>query len=189
PGFVGSARASIGPTKRWVGSRPLSGEDLVCRGRSDRSLAAPILCSCQYATSMPTYSVASQGREMPLPKSVAPFNKHVTNGITKHFAGWVPGFGIVTHVGRRSGRTYRTPVNVFQHGNKYVVALTYGADTDWVRNVIAAGGCGLETRGRTVRLTDPRLFTDPTRSEVPAFARWALGLMRADDLLELRVRR
>src|SRR5262249_44202433 len=67
--------------------------------------------------------------------------------------------------------------------------LTYGADTDWVRNVIAAGGCGLETRGRTVRLTDPRLFTDPTRSEVPAFARWALGLMRVDDLLELRVRR
>jgi hypothetical protein len=36
----------------------------------------------------------------------------LTNRITGLFEGWLPGFGIVTHVGRKSGRLYRTPVNV-----------------------------------------------------------------------------
>ena len=51
---------------------------------------------------------------MPIPKRVAHFNKRVTNRVTRHIAGWMPGFAIVTHVGRRSGRTYRTPVNIFE---------------------------------------------------------------------------
>ena len=43
-----------------------------------------------------------------------------------HLARWLPGFGVVEHAGRRSGRRYRTPVNVFRPGASYVIALTYG---------------------------------------------------------------
>ena len=43
---------------------------------------------------------------------------------------------------------YQTPVNVFATEDGYVLALTYGLDTDWVKNVLAAGGCELRTRGR-----------------------------------------
>ncbi|HZW96099.1 MAG TPA: hypothetical protein VFF64_24350 [Candidatus Eremiobacteraceae bacterium] len=55
---------------------------------------------------------------------VAAFNLAVTNRITSLFAGWLPGFGILTHVGRKSGRVYRTPVNVFRASNTFIIALT-----------------------------------------------------------------
>ena len=123
---------------------------------------------------------------MPLSRRVAHFNRRVTNRLTRHIAWWAPGFAIVTHVGRRSGRTYRTPVNVFRDGDRYVFALTYGRDADWVRNVLAAGRCEIRTRGRTVRLEQPELFTDETRSGVPSPARVVLRAIDAADFLALR---
>jgi deazaflavin-dependent oxidoreductase (nitroreductase family) len=122
---------------------------------------------------------------VPIPRGVARFNRRVTNRITRHVAGWLPGFAIVVHVGRRSGRTYRTPVNVFRDGDRYVFALTYGAESDWVRNVLAAGGCRIETRRRTVELRDPQRFDDPSRRLVPKPARWILGLLDVDQFLGL----
>jgi len=123
---------------------------------------------------------------MPLSRRVARFNKRVTNRITGPFAAWLPGFAVVTHVGRRSGTVYRTPVNVFRHGNGYVFALTYGSDANWVRNVVADGRCEIRTRGGTVQLADPELFTDPARKPVPIPARWILGLIHVDEFLALR---
>jgi hypothetical protein len=68
---------------------------------------------------------------MTIPKTVARFNAHVTNRVSRPFAGRLPGFAVVTHVGRRSGRTYQTPVNMFRDDERYVFALTYGADSQW----------------------------------------------------------
>src|SRR6202795_3692365 len=78
---------------------------------------------------------------------VAAFNLVVTNRITSRFAARLPGFGILTHVGRKSGKIYRTPVNVFRATDGFLIALTYGRESEWVRNVISAGACQLETRG------------------------------------------
>jgi deazaflavin-dependent oxidoreductase (nitroreductase family) len=122
---------------------------------------------------------------MPISKRVALFNKRVTNRVTRHIAFWMPGFAIVSHVGRRSGRLYRTPVNVFRDGERYVFALTYGADSDWVRNVLAAGGCAIETRRRTVELREPKQFTDPTRHLIPIPARWILQTIDVNDFMAL----
>jgi deazaflavin-dependent oxidoreductase (nitroreductase family) len=123
---------------------------------------------------------------MPLSRRVARFNKHVTNRVTGPFAGRLPGFAVVRHVGRRSGTVYHTPVNVFRDGDRYVFALTYGSGADWVRNVLAAGGCEIRTRGRTVGLVGPELFDDSTRRSVPIPARWMLGLIDVDEFLALR---
>ena len=101
---------------------------------------------------------------VPIPKRVARFNKRLTNRVTRHIASWMPGFALVSHVGRRSGQLYHSPENVFRDGDRYVFALTYGADSDWVKNVLAAGGCEIETRRKTVELRDPDRFTDPTRT-------------------------
>ena len=122
---------------------------------------------------------------MPIPKGVARFNKRVTNRVTRPVAGRLPGFAIVSHVGRRSGRAYRTPVNVFRDGDRYLFALTYGAGSDWVRNVVAARGCEIRTRGRTIALRDPEVFTDPARSRIPIPARWILGLVDVDEFMVL----
>jgi deazaflavin-dependent oxidoreductase (nitroreductase family) len=124
---------------------------------------------------------------VPIPKSVASFNKRVTNRITGPFAGRLPGFAVVHHVGRVSGHEYRTPVNAFRHDDGYVFVLTYGADVDWVKNVEAARACEIETRGRTVRLVEPRRFTDPTRQAVPRAVRVILNLIDVDEFISMRV--
>ena len=51
---------------------------------------------------------------MPIPKVVARWNKAGLNRVTRHIAPWAPGLGVVVHRGRRSGRAYQTPVNVFR---------------------------------------------------------------------------
>ena len=123
---------------------------------------------------------------MVISKRVARFNKAATNRVLGRFTGRLPGFGTIVHRGRRSGRTYRTPVNVFRSGDGYVVALTYGAQTDWVRNVLAAGGCDLLTRGREVKLADPRLEHDESRAAMPFPVRQLLGTLGVTDFLYLR---
>lgn len=122
---------------------------------------------------------------MPIPKAIARFNRVGLNRVTKLFAPWMPGFGVVVHRGRRSGRTYRTPVNVFPKSDGYVFALTYGPDTDWVKNVQAAGGCELQTRGRRVRLVSPHLFRDESRGDIPFVPRQILRLIGVCDFLAL----
>ena len=98
---------------------------------------------------------------MPLPKTLARFNLVVTNRIAGPAARRFPAMAVVTHVGRRSGTVRRTPVNLFRAGDRYVVALTYGPDSQWVQNVLAAGGCEVETRGRRLRLAEPEVVHDP----------------------------
>jgi len=68
---------------------------------------------------------------MPIPKSIANFNKHVTNKFFLLFAGRLSPFAIVNHKGRRSGRSYRTPILAFPMEAGFVFALTYGRDVDW----------------------------------------------------------
>jgi deazaflavin-dependent oxidoreductase (nitroreductase family) len=123
---------------------------------------------------------------MPLPKRLARFNRHVTNRIVGPVARRLPGFAVVSHVGRRSGRVYRTPVNLFRDGDHYVIALTYGSDSQWVRNVLAAGAVDIETRGRRVRLVAPEVVRDARRSLVPEPIRPILGLVRVSDFMLLR---
>jgi deazaflavin-dependent oxidoreductase (nitroreductase family) len=115
-----------------------------------------------------------------------PFTTRVFNPIARRFAGHLPGFAILVYVGRTSGRTYRTPINVFKHDDDYVFALTYGADVQWVKNVVAAGGCDMETRGRTIRLTDPRLIVDPAGRLMPVPVRLFLRLMGVTEFLLMR---
>jgi deazaflavin-dependent oxidoreductase (nitroreductase family) len=116
-----------------------------------------------------------------------PFTTRFFNPISRHVAGWLPGFGILVYRGRTSGKSYRTPMNVFRRGDTYVLALTYGPDVQWVKNVLAAGGCELVTRGRTLRLGAPRLFSDPSRSRMPAPVRLLLGPMRVTEFMELQI--
>jgi deazaflavin-dependent oxidoreductase (nitroreductase family) len=125
---------------------------------------------------------------MPLPKGLARFNTVATNHVVAPFAARLPGFAIVHHVGRRSGREYSNPVNLFRDGDRYAIALMYGADSQWVRNVQAAGTARASTRGRTIELADPELVHDPSRSYVPAALRPILRAVDVSDFMVLRPR-
>jgi deazaflavin-dependent oxidoreductase (nitroreductase family) len=119
---------------------------------------------------------------------LAKFNIAVTNRITSLFAGWLPGFGILTHLGRKSGKVYRTPVNVFRASNGFIIALTYSSQSEWVKNVLAAGGCELRTRGKTYQLSAPKVVRDPSRRRFPIPVRVVLRLVGADEYMELSIR-
>ena len=123
---------------------------------------------------------------MVLPRWLAHFNVAFTNRLMLPVAGVLPCFGIVEHVGRRSGRRYRTPVNVFRRGDRYLFALTYSPQSEWVHNVLAAGECTLVTRGRRTQLVEPRRFSDPRRRDMPWIVRIGLGVLDVSEFLELR---
>jgi deazaflavin-dependent oxidoreductase (nitroreductase family) len=116
---------------------------------------------------------------------LAKFNIAVTNRLTSLFAGWLPGFGILTHVGRRSGRVYRTPINVFRSPNGFIVALTYSSQSEWVKNVLAAASCELTNVGRKYQLVAPKVVRDTTRRRFPIPVRVILRLVGADEYIEL----
>ena len=121
---------------------------------------------------------------MPLPRSLAEFNRRYTNRVSRHIAGWLPGFGIVIHRGRSSGRTYETPVNVFRTENGFVFALTYGR-ADWVQNVMAAGTARLRTRRKLYEIGDPTIIDAPRHPDLPLVPRTILTWIDVDE--ELRV--
>jgi deazaflavin-dependent oxidoreductase (nitroreductase family) len=123
---------------------------------------------------------------MPAGRRMARFNRLVTNRILGPLAAYMPGMGVVIHRGRLTQQEYRAPVLVFRRDDGFVIALTYGPETDWVKNVLAQGGCALETRGRTVQLTRPRLVHDEERRAMPPVIRGMLAVGHVDDFLELR---
>jgi deazaflavin-dependent oxidoreductase (nitroreductase family) len=116
---------------------------------------------------------------------LAKINIAFTNRITRLFAGWLPGFGILTNVGRKSGKVYRTPVNVFRAPNGFIIALTYSSQSEWVKNVLAGGGCELTTRAKKHQLSTPKVVRDPTRRRFPISVRLVLRIVGADEYMEL----
>lgn len=126
---------------------------------------------------------------MVAPRWLARANRVGLNRVVRYIAPWLPGFGVVVHRGRKSGREFRTPVNLFRRRDGFVLALTYGSDADWVRNVVAAGGCEVITRRRRYRVTDPQLYVDEDRSEMPAVppVRYILAAVRVSEFLYLRI--
>ena len=122
---------------------------------------------------------------MVLPRKLAILNKSLTNRVLGRIAGRAPGFAIVVHYGRSSGRRYRTPVNLFRDPSGYVIALTYGSDADWVRNVLTGDGCTLVARGKVVPAARPRIVHDPQQNPVPRPVGLLLSLVGVSDFLIL----
>ena len=88
----------------------------------------------------------------------------------------MPLYGLLHHVGRRSGRPYATPVVVRTHDGSVYVPLPFGERTDWYRNAVAAGEVRLTWNGAERRLTGAQIIA---RTEAgPAFRSWMHAAMR-----------
>ncbi|MGW1737743.1 nitroreductase family deazaflavin-dependent oxidoreductase [Nocardia sp. NPDC001965] len=125
---------------------------------------------------------------MPAPRWVARANRSGLNKITGLIAPWAPGWAVIVHRGRKSGRVFRTPVWAFRHDGGYVIALTYGAESDWVRNVLAADGCELETRRRRYRAGSPHVYRDESGGALPPIIRFLVRrVIKAPDFLRVTV--
>jgi deazaflavin-dependent oxidoreductase (nitroreductase family) len=68
---------------------------------------------------------------------------------------WNPIFAVIEHRGRRTGRRYATPVAARRTASGFVISLAFGAQADWYRNLLAAGGGVIRWRGHAYRVTVP----------------------------------
>lgn len=108
-------------------------------------------------------------------RRVARFNKVVTNRVQMLWAPRLAPWGVVVHVGRRSGREYRTPVVASVSGTTLTIAVLYGVESDWVKNLLAANGGTFVRRRRALRLTEPRVLP-PSEARVSKLAWPAMRL-------------
>ena len=92
---------------------------------------------------------------MPIPKFVAMVNKRLFNPAELK-RGVRP---VLTHVGRSSGKTYRTPLDAHRIESGYFFILVYGSDSDWVLNILASGTAKLAIDGDQFDLVSPRLIS------------------------------
>ena len=127
-----------------------------------------------------------RGALMPVPMWVAQVNKRVFNPLELR-RGVRP---VLAHVGRSSEKTYRTPLAAYPVDGGYIFIVMYGSDSDWVKNVLAAGAATLEIDGGEFELVSPRLVSkedawqllSPTTKAPPNF-------LRVTDYLQMDVRR
>jgi deazaflavin-dependent oxidoreductase (nitroreductase family) len=106
-----------------------------------------------------------------LSRRLARFNRAITNPIQGSYAWLLAPWVVVCHRGRRTGRTYRTPVNAYRRGRVLAIVVLYGEESDWVRNVLA-GEAQVVRAGRTYDLLRPHLLaTDAADTSVPVMAR------------------
>jgi len=96
---------------------------------------------------------------MRVPRAVAKLNSRVINPVARSITPWLPGQGTLEHVGRKSGKRYRTPLLVFPIRDGYVVLIGYGLKSDWLKNVFASGQAELHKRGKSIALANPRLLS------------------------------
>jgi deazaflavin-dependent oxidoreductase (nitroreductase family) len=96
---------------------------------------------------------------MRVPRSVASFNRYITNPLALAFGGWAPTVGALEHVGRKSGKRYRTPLNIFDTADGYVILIGYGTESHWVKNVLAGGPATVHKHGKTVQVANPRIVS------------------------------
>ena len=117
---------------------------------------------------------------MNLPRFMRQVNRVFTNPLMRTVAWLVPPLAVVHHVGRSSGRAYRTPVVAFRSAKGFVIPMTYGRDVDWARNLVAAEGGEVEQGGRRETVRNPRIVSfEAAEPDLPAAVR---DVFRAIDL-------
>jgi len=121
---------------------------------------------------------------MPLSKKIAKFNKYVTNKFFLLIAGWLAPWAIVHHTGRRSGKSYRTPVMTFPTESGFVFALTYGRDVDWVKNLLAADSGFLEYKRQKIPIHDIRIADyEEHKTLFPSWIQRSLNRIKLENCL------
>jgi deazaflavin-dependent oxidoreductase (nitroreductase family) len=92
----------------------------------------------------------------------------VLNPVSLKMAGG-PGFrmaGRIHHVGRISATKYVTPIGTRVKNRKVLIPLTFGNQSDWVRNVRSAGGATVEVRRRTYHIGAPEFLNWPEAGQI-----------------------
>ena len=113
----------------------------------------------------------------------------LTNPVSLPLAGkrWNPIFSIVEHRGRKSGRPYAAPVAARRIDGGFVISLAFGAQVDWYRNLVAAGGGTIRWRGRSYPVTTPeRISPEVGLTAFHPLQRLLVGVAGIDGYVRVR---
>ena len=135
------------------------------------------------------FLVGMRTKAPPVQRAVRRFNRAFTNPQAMKKAG-TPGVraSVVRHVGRTSGRPYETPVETFPTDDGFLIALPYGPDTDWLKNVLASGSAVIVHDGNTYLVDRPQLVpTAQATPHLPAGEQRTLRLFAVDQCLRIRM--
>ena len=132
--------------------------------------------------------VAIRTKSPQLLDAVRWFNRTVTNRLQRPFAGKPGAYAsVIRHQGRRSGRSYETPIVPFATDDGFVVSLPYGPTADWVENVLALGSAVLIREGRTLQVDRPEVVPVAQVEELfPPSEQRTHRLFRIEHCLRLR---
>ncbi|NNF55235.1 MAG: nitroreductase family deazaflavin-dependent oxidoreductase, partial [Acidimicrobiales bacterium] len=93
---------------------------------------------------------------------------------------------VLIHEGRTSGRTYETPLDAHAVDGGYIFIVNYGARSDWVKNILAAGRATLRLGAQEIELSMPRLLTeDEALSQMPPTAKPMPGFLNINEYLHM----
>ena len=120
---------------------------------------------------------------MTLPRRLATVSNHLSP-LMGPFVSRAPTGAVLHHRGRRTGRSYHTPVRAFRTPDGYVVPLAYSRDAAWALNLLAAGGGEMTRFGRRYQLTQVRRAGPEARELLPAWASLMMRPLRIDDFLQ-----
>jgi deazaflavin-dependent oxidoreductase (nitroreductase family) len=118
---------------------------------------------------------------MPMPKWWGHVNKRVFNPRAIANGKWP----VLTHVGRTSGTSYRTPLDAYPVDGGYLFVPVYGSGADWVRNALASGRAQLEINGEAMELENPRLIGESEAVQYLPDAARPPRLMRITEFLRM----
>ncbi len=115
------------------------------------------------------------------------FLKHFANPLLRNFAYSSRGpFALVRHIGRRSGKTYEIPVMVWPVKGGFMIALTYGRQVDWLRNLQAAAQGSLFWHKQEYVFQKPEIIDAKTAlPALPSYTKRILQLLGTHDFVKL----
>ena len=96
----------------------------------------------------------------------------------------LPPLAVLHHRGRRTGRSYDTPVQAYRTPDGWVVGLAYDRNAPFALNLLAAGGGEMTRAGRRYRITQPRRVGREALELLPVWAVPQMRLVGIDDFLQ-----
>ena len=134
------------------------------------------------------FMVGMRAKSPPVLRTVRRVNRSVSNPRAMKTAG-TPGAyaSVIRHVGRTTGQEYETPIGVVATDDGFVIALPYGTQADWLKNVMASGSATIVDEGETYQVHQPEIIlTSDAVQHFPPKEQRAHRMFAVDQTLQVR---
>ena len=110
-------------------------------------------------------------------------------GFSRRMAGtrWFPLWGVLRHVGRKSGTAYEIPIVALQTSAGFMIPLPFGEATQWFKNLQASDRAGLRHAGHDYVIDQPELVDlERAGPELPGWVRFAAKRVGIANFVRVR---